>query len=260
MQYGTTPIYDACSLLTIADLKPLGMSLAESESVIHGHLDGDVPPEAATAKGAKPVSHCSYKLENWSTLVVNVHQSPFNSAEELTRRPAEEAGEGTTPRVDDDLSSLHWNDDKDLFPGVYIWKPGLLVDVSLRPADPKYGGDTPVATMSCTRRNITPDSLSRELGVAMSVWTDEQVAGKSNDAMCDPKGSYRFRSPVVVPEKVGAGQACLSDEFSGWTFVFQIDRANLTIRGTSAGKTTTADRREQVLSTAQTIAAQGVFR
>ncbi|SDL53397.1 hypothetical protein SAMN04488074_111246 [Lentzea albidocapillata subsp. violacea] len=48
--YGGTPMYDACSLITITDLAQLGVPLNDGWVVAHDYLDRDVPLEAAVSQ------------------------------------------------------------------------------------------------------------------------------------------------------------------------------------------------------------------
>ncbi|MFS8096128.1 hypothetical protein LFM09_03220 [Lentzea alba] len=136
LRYGTTPVYDACSLVTIDGLSRLDVSLSRDYFVAHEHLDADVPVSAAiTADTPDPISNCFYMLSSEDSLHVRVHQTPFNSSDELTRMQERATRQNAAVVAEAGMSSVAWHDDEYESQHLVIWRPELVVDISLRSED-----------------------------------------------------------------------------------------------------------------------------
>ncbi len=136
LRYGDVPIYDACSLVTIAGLESLGMTLSRDYNIGHDHLDADVPPATAiTPGGGDPISNCFYMLDSDDSLHVDVYQTPFNSPEDLRARSTRATFARAQVRSAADLSLASWHDDKYESEHLLLWRPELVVEISIRSSD-----------------------------------------------------------------------------------------------------------------------------
>lgn len=144
-KFGGTPIYDACAMITIDSLTSLGVELNHDVVVMHDYLDGDVPPEAAVSQaGLDSASRCSYQLSNGNRLHVEVHQTPYNSAEDLEFSIGRAERQGARIRSEDGLSIARM-DDKDAME-IRLWRTGLLVAVVLGTKQPGLFDEQTFAT------------------------------------------------------------------------------------------------------------------
>lgn len=76
-KYGSTPAYDACSLLSVDGLGQLGLRLRPHSTLMHDYLDGDVPADVAVEQDViAAVSFCEYTLTNNGRVNLHVHQTP----------------------------------------------------------------------------------------------------------------------------------------------------------------------------------------
>lgn len=126
-------------MITIADLDRLGVTLHDGWVVAHDYLDRDVPPEAAVSQPAlDPASACTYRLQNWNSLLIEVHQAPYNSAEDVEFASGRAARKQADVRAEDGLSLARWHDTDSW--DIDLWRSGLLVQVSLTTDKPgPYG-------------------------------------------------------------------------------------------------------------------------
>lgn len=162
LKFGGTALYDACSVITIDQLTGLGVSLDAKAGVTHEHLDGDIPPDAALAQSAADsASYCTYTLSNGNSLSVSVHQTPFNTAADLaflqtggTRRPG-------TPRSEDGLSLIQWNDAESTTQHIDVWKPDLLINVYIDTYNPGPYGTMDVQTFATALEPLVKSAISK---------------------------------------------------------------------------------------------------
>ncbi|MFI6096932.1 hypothetical protein ACIA8G_15325 [Lentzea sp. NPDC051213] len=140
-KYGGTPIYDACTLVTIASLESFGLKLARDYNVGHEHLDADVPADAAIALGSGPdrISNCFYMLDSKDSLHVDVHQTPFTTPADLTVDQNRAKFGGAEIRTSAGLSLASWRDDRYKSDHVMLWNADLLVEVTIRQTDDSTG-------------------------------------------------------------------------------------------------------------------------
>lgn len=138
-KFGGTPIYDGCSLITIKDLKQIGVELNYDVTVMHDYLDGDVPPEAAASQTSlDSATHCYYSLANRNWLQVEVHQTPYNTAKDIEFRSGKPERKGAKVRTDSGLSIAHM-DAGDQWE-IYLWKADMLIVVAFQTEKPgSYG-------------------------------------------------------------------------------------------------------------------------
>ncbi|HEX8867635.1 MAG TPA: hypothetical protein VF821_18395, partial [Lentzea sp.] len=136
IHYGTTPIYDACSLVTIDVLSRLDVTLSRDYFVSHKRLDADVPAEAAVPAGfSDPVSACFYMFDSDDSLHVRVHQTPYSSSDELTEMQERATRQNAAVHTEAGMTSTSWQDDEYESQRLVIWRPELVVDISLRSED-----------------------------------------------------------------------------------------------------------------------------
>ncbi|MFJ5991247.1 hypothetical protein [Lentzea sp. NPDC092896] len=162
LKFGDTALYDACSVITIDQLAGLGVSLDPKNSITHEHLDGDVPPGAAVAQSsADSASYCAYVLSNGNRLSVSVHQTPFNTAEDLAflqtggpRRPG-------TPRSEDGVSLIQWNNAETNTQRIDVWKPDLLINIYIDTYHPGPYGTMDVQTFAIALEPLVKSAVSK---------------------------------------------------------------------------------------------------
>ena len=157
--FGGTPIYDACSLVTIDSLTQLGVTLNHDRVVMHDYLDGDVPPEAAFEQSGDFVSGCSYGLSNSNVLLVSVYQTPHISPKDLDFQIGRPERAGAPTRAEDGLSIAHVELDDSV--EIRLWRPGLLVVVTLQTDKPGPYGPLDAQTFATRLETIAKTALSR---------------------------------------------------------------------------------------------------
>ncbi|MFS8096130.1 hypothetical protein LFM09_03230 [Lentzea alba] len=156
--FGGTPIYDACALVTIDSLTRLGVTLNHDRVVMHDYLDGDVPPEAAFEQPGDFVSGCSYGLSNGNALLVSVYQTPYISPKDLDFQMGRPERAGAPTRTEDGLSIAHVELDDSV--EIRLWKPGLLVVVTLQTDKPGPYGSLDAQTFATRLETIAKTALS----------------------------------------------------------------------------------------------------
>lgn len=160
--FGDTAVHDACSVIRIQHLNEIGVPLAENEPVVQQRVDGNVLPEAALPQSAgDAVGHCSYPLANGNAMTVSVHQTPFNTAADLESLQQEGIRAGATLRTADGLSLAQWHDALSNSRRVNVWKPDLLIDVSIGTSKP-----WPINGMDATATAIQLETLVKNAIIA----------------------------------------------------------------------------------------------
>lgn len=159
-KFGGTPIYDACSVITIDGLTRLGVELNHDVTVMHDYLEGDVPPDAAVSQpGLDSASHCYYGLSNRNWLQVFVYQTPYNSAHDLEFSIGKAERKGAEIRTEDDLSVAEL--DLGDMVEIRLWKAGLLVVVTFQTERPGPYGPFDKATFAAKLEQIAKAAVLR---------------------------------------------------------------------------------------------------
>lgn len=160
VKYGNTAVFDACSIVTMEKLTAFGVQLSDKFAIGHQRLDSDVPVAAAIEQSSNPVSQCHYTPANENHLFVKVHQTPFNSAAELTRMQERGTRAGSAPQTVDGLTVTRWTDEQRKTRRINMWKPDLLVDISF-----EEKSAAPFGTLSADAFAVELEKMVRE-GVA----------------------------------------------------------------------------------------------
>jgi hypothetical protein len=147
--FGDTTVHDACTVISIQHLNSIGVPLAENEPVVQQRLDGSVLPEAALPQAPDAAAgYCSYALANGNALTVSVHQTPFNAAADLEFLQQTAHRAGATSRTEDGLSLAQWHDALTNAQRISVWKPDLLVDISVGTSKPWPGNGVDATTVA----------------------------------------------------------------------------------------------------------------
>ena len=92
---------------------------------------------------------------------MSVHQTPFNTATDLaflqtggTRRPG-------TPRSEDGLSLIQWNDAESTTQHIDVWKPDLLINVYIDTYNPGPYGTMDVQTFATALEPLVKSAISK---------------------------------------------------------------------------------------------------
>jgi len=158
-KFGGTAVYDACSMITISQLADLGVSLATDGSVTHEHLDSDVAAgDAVPQDSTDSVSYCYYPLVNGNSLTVSVHQTPFNNAADLQ---TERARSGVAPRVENGLSLAQWHDEDVEAQLIDIWRPDLLIEVTVGTNRPGPYGTMDAKTLATKLEPLVTTAIAK---------------------------------------------------------------------------------------------------
>jgi hypothetical protein len=140
LNYGETPAYDACALLSTRTLGDLGVRIDPGSSFIDSHLDGDVPDEAAAPQGGlDSISNCRYTLLGGDELSVTVQQTPFTTDEKVNQTRSWPAQNNAVARRDRGLEVASYRDGAGWT--TVIGRPKLAVAINFDLRRPVYGGD-----------------------------------------------------------------------------------------------------------------------
>lgn len=132
-KYGNTAVYDACSLLTMADLADLGITLTDQFPVGHDYLDLDVPPDKAIPQGSlDSLTHCYYSMKSLEWVQVDVFQPPFTAEKDMEFRKGAPKRKGATVRQAAGFSLANFDNRENDTWDIYLWRQDLLVEVSFQ--------------------------------------------------------------------------------------------------------------------------------
>jgi hypothetical protein len=132
-KYGNTSVYDACSLLTMADLSNLGITLTDQFPIVHNYVDIDVPVDKAISQGMlDALTHCSYSMKSLEWVQVFVYQPPFTAQKDMDFRKGKPERSGATVRQADGFSIANYEDRKNETWDIALSQQDLIVEVSFQ--------------------------------------------------------------------------------------------------------------------------------
>ncbi|WP_052684835.1 hypothetical protein [Lentzea aerocolonigenes] len=192
-KYGDTAVYDACSLLTMADLTNLGITLTDQFPVGHDYVDIDVPADKALPQGTlDPLTHCYYSMKSLEWVQVFVYQPPFTAQKDMESRKGKPERGGHTVHQADGFSVANYQDHKNNTWDISLWQQDLIVEVSFQTEKKQPYGSLDAKAFADKLESLVKAAIQKGPTAPMLHIYPEPFAGKFKDP-CDVASADAYR-------------------------------------------------------------------
>ncbi|MET8757471.1 hypothetical protein [Lentzea sp. NPDC004782] len=192
-RYGNTAVYDACSLLTMADLANLGITLTDQSPVGHDYVDIDVPADKAIPQSMlDSLTHCSYTMKSLEWVQVFVYQPPFTAEKDMDSRKGRPERSGATVRQADGFSVANYQDRKNETWDISLWQQDLIVEVAFQTGKRQPYGSLDAKAFADKLESLVKAAIQKGPTAPMRHIYPEPFANKFKDP-CDVASAEAYR-------------------------------------------------------------------